>query len=663
MSFLNKLIKKDSGLDQNKNWEADLLSSEALKYYFISKEAIQAYCSDVGVVSRREIALEVESVLVNFLEYKYSKEELSFIDGLLKRNKRIINKVKSQDRGLLSRLKNLDKNGSHLLEIDENIDLKKLKSLYRKASMKHHPDRGGSVEKMQQINEAFTLFHDAIVNYFPINRESGATFRENSPASIIDWKFTCYLVLSCLQGDFFAADKSFKSLKYSYDLSKQASNEYVGTFSSSLMEIGGVLDRCCRALGRMGMDEELKEAAIITAHYVDLYIKYWKPVDAYDFKPSRSDYHSKRDCESELGAKIVINHPEQAKNAFRLGKIDEKRFQETMKKYEDRENEFLEKADDLKSFYRSIKPQVELTKVDYKLSVVNPKVIAPISFFQDRYDFLDENQKWEYINSFSLNSDPKGLVKYSEIRASEIVLGLIKNYDGVNKSKLKAELSYLEKNFAGRKTAYNGILELIEHLEDIGDKERTKKLQLLADIDENEQMSFSSVIIIDLSFSHAKNDYQMRIETNDYYIEFAQMAYEDILRYKNTGGFNNDFVDSWNKDMKALELFNETTVSKKREKFWLGNKKATPEEVIDSSKPYIESLLKLGKTFHEKNTGELQVGYDINRLTTAYAKLKKWEEVVYWAELFFNLPKNYRDRSSEGEQEKIKKRLERSKKK
>ena len=285
MSFLTKLIKKDSRV-QNRNWETNLLSSEALKYYFISKEAIQAYCSDVGVIGKREIALEVESVLVAFLEYEYNDDELRFIDGLLKRNKRIIKKVKSQDLGLFNRLKNLDRNGVQLLEIDENIDIQKLKSLYRKASMRYHPDKGGSVEKMHQVNESFTLFHDAIVNYFPISGDSGTTFIENSPASISDWKFTCYLVLSCLQGDFFAADKSFRSLKNSYEFSRQASDEYVGIFSSNLLGMGGVLDRCCRALGRMDMAKDLKEAANITSHYIDLYIKYWKPIDEYDFKPS-----------------------------------------------------------------------------------------------------------------------------------------------------------------------------------------------------------------------------------------------------------------------------------------------------------------------------------------------------------------------------------------
>lgn len=114
--------------------------------------------------------------------------------------------------------------------------------------------------------------------------------------------------------------------------------------------------------------------------------------------------------------------------------------------------------------------------------------------------------------------------------------------------------------------------------------------------------------------------------------------------------------------MKALDKFHNSKVSKQREKYWLDVKGPTPKEVINSSEPYIEGLLELGKIFHKKNTGELQVGYDINRLTTAYAKLKNWEKVKYWSDLFFNLPSNYHDRSSDGEQEKLRKRLERAEK-
>ena len=51
------------------------------------------------------------------------------------------------------------------------------------------------------------------------------------------------------------------------------------------------------------------------------------------------------------------------------------------------------------------------------------------------------------------------------------------------------------------------------------------------------------------------------------------------------------------------------------------------------------------------------IGYVINRITIAYAKIKNWSEVVYWGELYFNLPVHYRDRSTNSEKENIKKRI------
>ena len=48
-------------------------------------------------------------------------------------------------------------------------------------------------------------------------------------------------------------------------------------------------------------------------------------------------------------------------------------------------------------------------------------------------------------------------------------------------------------------------------------------------------------------------------------------------------------------------------------------------------------------------------------ITTAYGKLKDWNSLIYWGDLFFNLPRNYRDRSTQSEQKAIRKRVERAK--
>ena len=47
-----------------------------------------------------------------------------------------------------------------ILGVNRDASDKELKSAYKKASMQHHPDRGGNEEKFKQINEAYSTLKD-----------------------------------------------------------------------------------------------------------------------------------------------------------------------------------------------------------------------------------------------------------------------------------------------------------------------------------------------------------------------------------------------------------------------------------------------------------------------------------------------------------------------
>lgn len=44
------------------------------------------------------------------------------------------------------------------LGVDSDASLNEVKSAYRKLAMQHHPDHGGSVERMREINAAYAAF-------------------------------------------------------------------------------------------------------------------------------------------------------------------------------------------------------------------------------------------------------------------------------------------------------------------------------------------------------------------------------------------------------------------------------------------------------------------------------------------------------------------------
>lgn len=49
-----------------------------------------------------------------------------------------------------------------ILNVDKNSSHEEIKKAYRKASMKHHPDRGGNAEEFKKINRAYEILGDEI---------------------------------------------------------------------------------------------------------------------------------------------------------------------------------------------------------------------------------------------------------------------------------------------------------------------------------------------------------------------------------------------------------------------------------------------------------------------------------------------------------------------
>tara|TARA_R110002072_G_C7944889_1_gene532755 strand:+ start:2111 stop:2764 length:654 start_codon:yes stop_codon:yes gene_type:complete len=53
------------------------------------------------------------------------------------------------------------KNLYEILEVDNNASLEEIKKSYKKLSIIHHPDKGGDINEMKQINDAHDILSDA----------------------------------------------------------------------------------------------------------------------------------------------------------------------------------------------------------------------------------------------------------------------------------------------------------------------------------------------------------------------------------------------------------------------------------------------------------------------------------------------------------------------
>ena len=181
----------------NDNWTTDILKSEGIQQFFFAQEAIQTYRANFEVLKRREIAKEVEQTLESFLQYDFPKQERDFFIALLRRNDEKISKIEIVNQSVFKVLKKIDPSGIEILEITKDINLQLLKKLYRAASMKYHPDVGGSHDKMLKVNEAYTVFHNVLINFRSF-QDTGEQVNKipKLPKSWEDWIYSLYLVMA-----------------------------------------------------------------------------------------------------------------------------------------------------------------------------------------------------------------------------------------------------------------------------------------------------------------------------------------------------------------------------------------------------------------------------------------------------------------------------------
>jgi hypothetical protein len=71
-------------------------------------------------------------------------------------------------------------------------------------------------------------------------------------------------------------------------------------------------------------------------------------------------------------------------------------------------------------------------------------------------------------------------------------------------------------------------------------------------------------------------------------------------------------------------------------------------------------LLDAGSRVAPQNRGHLQLGHQIDAISAALVKLKRWDEGRYWLELFFGLEPHFQE-GPESDKEKMLRRLERCK--
>ena len=137
----------------------DYLADRLLASYFEAREHESYYNSLKHVDTRRDFHETIIPVLIDFIGEALSSLNTSALDAVIEAAataRRVIRPA--QD--IVAEARRLNSVGFDLLAIGADLTLDSLKSRYRQAARKYHPDAGGSHEEMIQVNEAYNLIHE-----------------------------------------------------------------------------------------------------------------------------------------------------------------------------------------------------------------------------------------------------------------------------------------------------------------------------------------------------------------------------------------------------------------------------------------------------------------------------------------------------------------------
>lgn len=666
--------------------DSDLLSNKALVAYFNAREHEVYFHSLRHVDDRRSLYPRIVAALDELLAFFDDAASLELLDACIFRQRQKVEETAqnleeiAEDLKILGRLKEADNQGVELLELNATARFgsapaafDSLKTAYKKAAKKYHPDVGGSNELMKLVNLAFTQFHEIISRWAwteaPVRQDvseapvgptvghPGFEFEIRSATEYLNWLGA---ILVTVHTDSWAVDKAYSVLTSLSDhglLSQRFTHDenFLGYFARPLFRLAERLHRA----------HLVAEARFVQNHAFALFDRLSQVHPNVDLGQGLGAARASSVLSGEEKLKIVIKHPCQAENLLRLGVIDEATYRQAQARFQRQRAKSLSRDLDLARFQERggfVNP------LSYDVpfrSAAGTKALVPTpSFPCQRINHLSDGQRAEYFHAFGPSGSSGMVEKYLTIRVSGYLCSLIHSFSVEEATRIEHECSFLRDLFRDHSldAALDAVLEVSKHLCRLDVTTRTQKLSLLQKLDTSEKRSRS--ITVRLPVDEGGSQPHIPAEATMPYLRVVTATLDRLQTALQTGWVPPSCEEAreqaeWNRDMRFINELNQTSVAAKAmEAEWYHRQDS--EKLVDAVIPHIQQLLDAGNEVAPQNVGHLQLWYDIDALSAALVKLKRWEEGRYWLELFFGLNAAYQQGPA-SDREKMVNRLERCK--
>ncbi|MBL7128786.1 MAG: J domain-containing protein [Ignavibacteria bacterium] len=625
------------------------LESPLLNSFYSVREGYYYYLSLKQVNSRRGFAEKIKNDAIRFIELLNTKELEDFINSIAFSDNAKISFPDTQSETSIEIMKKEDIEGFKLLELSEPISIESLKNCYRAAAKRHHPDKGGSTKHMQKVNNAFEKFHK-ILCFKNIGEIDSGSDDTSEIKNVNDFLSVLHELIIDITLDNWKIEETYKWILKYLELGSKLSKNKLKQIDL-IPTLTSLAEKLYIANFKKEADFCLSKAEkyLIIAKKEGLFFDNFVN-DAKEVLIKSGKY------------RVVVTHLVQAKNLYKYKIINEKRFNDSLRKFNTKEDEENKKEEILKQFIFNTRFLKELPsdKFDDYVFIEN-KLIEEPGYFNYNFEELNVEQKTEYKKAFSINTTLQLVRKYIYVRLHSLLKSIISFKDLDIIESVIIELEFLKKIKAPRSSVdfdCDQLIELIRYFKSLSNDDLIERINLLLELDIH-ALELAETKTEYLSFVNP-SDVIFRIELNKQYYDIAKLSIDDLKNGLITGKIEETNEvrkkkESWESDLNMIKKVEQKHGDMKLFEI-LDESKSNPERVIQNLRPYVEDLLNLGKRI--LNVGELQVMYWVDKLTIAYVRIKDYKTCFELLERIYKLPEEYWDRSSNSEKNGIKKRYE-----
>ena len=232
----------------------------------------------------------------------------------------------------------------------------------------------------------------------------------------------------------------------------------------------------------------------------------------------------------------ILKHRLQADNALRLGMITLQRHRELSIQFDADSEGIKYRQQILFDFCRNIGFIEDLGIYSTELLQKRKMPLVPEPGYGIvRFQQLTEDQQIEYLHSFSASTTYDLALKYLYIRISSYFVALIKNFVGVDNTRILKEVEVLEKVFAKQNIPFAEVKGCCQYLNGISPTERAKRLALLCQLDIEDEIERNARIRVFISGEPLRVNHYKPIGPYPDYIKFMKQPLKSIVLYCQTG--------------------------------------------------------------------------------------------------------------------------------